>query len=54
LNSPPEAKHPGIFVSFNNSLSDPWLGKIPWRRDLATHTSILSGESPWTEEPGGL
>ena len=21
---------------------------------MATHSSILAGESPWTEEPGGL
>ena len=21
---------------------------------MATHSSILPGESPWTEEPGGL
>ena len=31
----------------------------PWREDLlekemATHSSILAWESPWTEEPGGL
>ena len=30
-----------------------------WREDLlekemATHSSILDWESPWTEEPGGL
>ena len=30
-----------------------------WREDLlekemATHSSILAWESPWTEEPGGL
>ena len=24
------------------------------REGMATHSSILSGESPWTEEPGGL
>ena len=22
--------------------------------NMATHSSILAGESPWTEEPGGL
>ena len=22
--------------------------------EMATHSSILPGESPWTEEPGGL
>ena len=25
-----------------------WVGKSPWRR------AFLPGESPWTEEPGGL
>ena len=36
--------------------SDPWVGKIPWRRGPleATHSSILAWRSPWTEEPGGL
>ena len=31
---------------------DPWVGKIPWRRELATHSSILACKfrglySPW-------
>ena len=34
------------------------LGLIPGLRSLkegmATHSSILPGESPWTEESGGL
>ena len=33
---------------------DPWVGKIPWGRKLATHSSILAWKIPWTEEPGGL
>ena len=33
---------------------DPWVGKIPWRRKMATHFNILAWEIPWTEEPGGL
>ena len=32
---------------------DPWVGKIPWRRTMATHSSILAWRIPWTEEPGG-
>ena len=28
--------------------------KIPWRRKMATHSSILSRKIPWTEEPGRL
>ena len=34
--------------------SIPGLGKIPWRRKMATHSSILAWRIPWTEEPGGL
>ena len=37
-----------------NSGFDPWVGKIPWRREMVTHSSILAWEIPWTEEPGGL
>jgi len=27
---------------------------IPWRRTMATYSSILAWEIPWTEEPIGL
>ena len=34
------------------------MGDLGWEDPLeecmATHSSILPGESPWTEEPGGL
>ena len=33
---------------------DPWVGKIPWRRKWQPIPVFLPGESPWTEEPGGL
>ena len=26
----------------------------PLEKETATHSSILAGEIPWTEEPGGL
>ena len=26
----------------------------PLEKEMATHVSILAGETPWTEEPGGL
>ena len=26
----------------------------PLEQEMATHSSILAWESPWTEEPGGL
>ena len=31
-----------------------WVGKIPWRRARQPTPVFLLGESPWTEEPGGL
>ena len=33
---------------------DPGVGKIPWRRAWQPTSEFLPGESPWTEEPGGL
>ena len=31
----------------------PGLGK-PLEKEMATHSSSLTWETPWTEEPGGL
>ena len=28
--------------------------KEPLEKEMATHSSILAWEIPWTEEPGGL
>ena len=33
---------------------NPWVRKIPWRRGMATHSSILAWRIPWTEEPGEI
>ena len=33
---------------------NPWIGKIPWRGAWHPTPVFLLGESPWTEEPGGL
>ena len=33
---------------------DPWVGKTPVEKEMATHSSFLAWEIPWTEEPGGL
>ena len=33
---------------------DPWVGKIPCRRERLPTPVFLPGESPRTEEPGGL
>ena len=29
-------------------------GEDPREKGMGTHCSILAGESPWTEKPGGL
>ena len=31
---------------------NPWVRKIPQRREMATHSSILAWKIPWTKEPG--
>ena len=36
----------------NRHKFNPWLG--PLAKDMATHSSILPWEIPWTKEPGGL
>ena len=28
-------------------------GEDPWQKEMATHSSILAWEIPWTEEPSG-
>ena len=33
---------------------NPWGRKIPLEKEMATLSSILSWEIPWTEKPGGL
>ena len=32
---------------------NPWVGKIPLEKGMASHSSILVWRIPWTEEPGG-
>ena len=40
------------------AMQETWVQSLGWEEPLkegmATHSSILPGESPWTEEPGGL
>ena len=33
---------------------DSWVGKIPWRREMATHSSFLAWRLSWTEDSGKL
>ena len=39
-------------------MQDTWVRSLdqeyPLEKEMATHSSILAWEIPWTEEPGGL
>ena len=39
-------------------MQETWVRSVGWEdpleKEVATHTSILAREIPWTEEPGGL
>ena len=41
-----------------STMRDTWVRSLgredPLKKEMATHTSILAWEIPWTEEPGGL
>ena len=41
-----------------HALQDTWVHSLgqndPLEEEMATHSSILAWEIPWTEEPGGL
>ena len=41
-------------VSNPPALWETWVGKILWRRTWQPTPAFLPGESPWTEESGGL
>ena len=43
-----------IYLPCRSCGFDPWVGKIPLEKGMATHSSILAGGIPQTEEPGGL
>ena len=32
---------------------DPWVGKIPLEKGMATHSSIFAWRILWTDKPGG-
>ena len=36
------------------AMQETWVGKIPWRRELPTHSNILAWRIPRTEEYGRL
>ena len=43
-----------IHLQFQRPGFGPWVGKISWRRAWQPTPVFLPGESPWTEELGGL
>ena len=45
VKNPPACGRPGF---------DSWVGKIPWKRAQQLTPVFLPGQSPWTEEPGGI
>ena len=57
--SHPEKHHPGDSMVKNlpvlQEMQIQSLGQEdPLEKEIATHSSILAWEIPWTEEPGGL
>ena len=47
-------KTPSANAVVSRSLGyNPWVGKIPWRKEWLPHCSILAQRIPWTEERGG-
>ena len=40
------------------AMRETWVQSLGWKdsleKDMATHSSILAGRIPWTEEPGRL
>ena len=40
------------------AMQETWVPSLGWEdaleKEMATHSSILAWEIPWTEEPGGL
>ena len=45
-------KRSRILLQYRRPGFNPWVGKIPWRREWQPTPAFLSGEAPWTEEPG--
>ena len=48
----------GSVVKIPPAKQETWVQSLGWEnaleKEMATHSSILAWESPWTEEPGGL
>ena len=41
-----------------HAMQETWVRSLSWEdaleKEMATHSSILAWEIPWTKEPGGL
>ena len=48
----------GSVVKKKPAKEETWLHSLgpedPQEKEMATHSSVLAWETPWTEEPGGL
>ena len=48
----------GSVVKYPPAMRQMWVRSLgredPLDKEMATHSSILAREIPWTEEPGGL
>ena len=48
----------GSMVKNQPAMQETWVRILCWEdlleEEMATHSSILSWEIPWTEKPGGL
>ena len=48
----------GSAIKNSPAKQETWIGSLgledPLEKEMATHSSILVWEIPWTEEPGGL
>ena len=48
----------GSVVKNPPAIQETWVRSLGWddplEKEMATHSSILAWEIPWTDEPGGL
>ena len=51
-------KNPPAMQEYLPTMQETWVQSLDWEdpleKEMATHSSILVWEIPWTEEPGGL
>ena len=49
-----QVKNPSAMQETQETWVRDQVGKIPWKRKMATHSNILAWKMLWTEELGGL